>query len=127
MLFFLHFQFPSPTTDNKENKTPKKATDRRKKITLGKDASMQESMSFAIGRNQRVPNLLRVVREKLVGESAYKAKAATARAKAITLEATMLEDEAAPSYSACWRVLFDWTEPELAGAEPLVEFEAPVG
>jgi hypothetical protein len=50
-----------------------------------------------------------------------------ARAKAITLEAMMLEEDAAPSYSEGRRVLLDWGEPELAAAWPLVELEALVG
>ena len=97
-----------PLTKRKENKL-------QCRYTEGKIHKEKMQGELSISRSQRVPICSKLFVRMSAGESTYKAKAATARAKAMTLEAMMLEDEAAPSYSAP-RVLLDWAEPELAAA-----------
>jgi hypothetical protein len=95
-----------PLTKRKENKL-------QCRYTQGKIHKEKMQGELSISRSQRVPICSKLFVRMSASESAYRAKAAMARAKAITLEAMMLE--AAPSYSAP-RVLLDWAEPELAAA-----------
>ena len=95
-----------PLTKRKENKL-------QCRYTEGKIHKEKMQGELSISRSQRVPICSKLFVRMSAGESSYRAKAAMARAKAISLEAMMLE--AAPSYAAP-RVLLDWAEPELAAA-----------